>query len=321
MVDIFAVKPHVVSNNIEGFTFLFHGEGGTGKTSVSAEFEGHLIAAFEPGYKLIPGAMGIPMNKWSDFKNLIRQLLTPKGKESYKAIVIDTIGLAFRACLKHVAAQNGVDDIADIPFGKGYSLVKKEFEEAIMSLSRAGFGIVIIAHSEEKDDFVTKEKRVKVDIDKKAYAVAQGLVDFNFYLKKDGVDENGDFITTALTNAPGIESKCRVKLPAEFRFSYENIVKEINNAINGEIVEKGHEVTSERQNLMGVDVNKIPFEELVEKTSALAGELFDQAEVEVRKLITNILGHGISESTKVERHKVETLEEELKALKFTIDNA
>lgn len=97
MIDIFNVKPHEVSRDLRGYTCLFFGAPKTGKTTTAAKFPKPLLLAFEAGYLTIPGVMAQPINKWSEFKQVLKQLKDDKAHEMYENIIVDTVSIICRA--------------------------------------------------------------------------------------------------------------------------------------------------------------------------------------------------------------------------------
>lgn len=76
----------------------------------------------EKGYNAIPGVMAQPINSWSDFLKVLRQLKTDQAKETFDNIIIDTADIAYALCEKYIVNQHGASDIADqkvLPYGKG----------------------------------------------------------------------------------------------------------------------------------------------------------------------------------------------------------
>jgi hypothetical protein len=63
----------------------------TGKTTTAAKFDKALLLAFETGYLAIPGVMAQPINKWSEFKQVLRQLKDDNAKNTFSNIVMDTV--------------------------------------------------------------------------------------------------------------------------------------------------------------------------------------------------------------------------------------
>lgn len=156
-IDIFSVTPHQVSRDMRGYSVLFYGEPKSGKTTTATKFPRHLLLAFEKGYNAIPGAMALPINSWSEFRKALRQLKDVKAREAYETIIIDTADIAYDLCEKYICANarradggTGVDTIGDIAYGKGYTLVAKEFDDCLRSILQMGYGLVMISHSVDK---------------------------------------------------------------------------------------------------------------------------------------------------------------------------
>lgn len=99
------------------------------------------------GYGAISGVKAADVTKWSQFKQILKQLETPQAKEMYETVIIDTVAIAYTLVEQYVCQQNGVQKIADIAFGAGYGAVKKEFEDSLRKVTQLGYGLVLIAHS------------------------------------------------------------------------------------------------------------------------------------------------------------------------------
>ena len=149
-IDIFSVQPHQVSRDMRGYSVFFYGEPKSGKTTIATKFPKHFLLAFEKGYNAIPGAMAQPINSWSEFKKVLKQLKDPKAAERFETIIIDTADIAYDYCEKFICSQHSVDAIGDIPFGKGYTLASKEFDSCLRSIVQMDFGLVLISHSVDK---------------------------------------------------------------------------------------------------------------------------------------------------------------------------
>lgn len=149
-IDLLSITPHQVSRNMRGYSVFFYGEPKSGKTTTASKFPKHLILAFEKGYSAIPGAMAQPINSWSEFRKVLRQLKEPEVQEKFETIIIDTCDIAYDYCEKYICANAGVDAIGDIGYGKGYTLVGKEFDEALRSIVQMNYGLVLISHATDK---------------------------------------------------------------------------------------------------------------------------------------------------------------------------
>ncbi len=305
MSDLLDIKPHQVTSSPLDKVWLFYGEPGTRKTSIAVgNTEQTLLLAFEVGYKFIPGVYAKNITSWVNLKQIVRQLDDSKVSDKYKIIAIDTIGLAYKACVSYVCSQKGVDDIGEIPYGRGYRMAKDEFEKVINSIPQKGYGLNMVAHSDELND----EKNgvsVKVDIDKRPSSVIKGLADFIFYSRKEVKDNSETNEMTvyayAETTNPNIEVKKRARFfPKRIEFTYKNILSALKGAIAEQdefygtksIAEPDFDIYSEEE---------IDFNQLREDVINLANELLDNKKAYniTEKTITNQLPHTrISEATK-----------------------
>ena len=71
---------------MHGYSVFFYGEPKSGKTTIASKFPKHLILAFEKGYSAIPGAMAQPINSWSEFRKVLRQLKDPQVQEKFETV-------------------------------------------------------------------------------------------------------------------------------------------------------------------------------------------------------------------------------------------
>lgn len=232
--NICEIQPNKISPNMKSKFFFFYGEQGTWKTTVASHFPKPLICGFEIGYQFIDNVRAIPMNSWSDMKDLFRQLKSQQAKDTYDTIVFDTISGAYQMCYKYVLGQFGVDNPSDVPFGQGWRKIREEFS-IIKEISKLGYCLVFIAHGKEKEivDSRTKESSVKVsiDLDSSALNTVSELVDFVLYVRKEA-DENGNEQVYAYSSLPNIETKRRMpEFPARMLFTYDNIEKGLADAI------------------------------------------------------------------------------------------
>ena len=65
-IDIFNLKPSVISRDLSGKSFLIYGTRKSGKTSNAVKFPKPLVMGFEKGWNMLSGVYGQPINKWSE---------------------------------------------------------------------------------------------------------------------------------------------------------------------------------------------------------------------------------------------------------------
>ena len=234
-IDLLNLQPSVISRDLKGKFVCIYSIPKAGKTSLACQFPKNLLFGFEHGWNAISGAMAVDITKWSDFKLYLRQLEKAELKEKYNTITIDTVGLAWEMCEQYVCTQNGVQKIADIPWGGGYTACKKEFESCLRKITQLGYGLVIIAHSEKRVEKRSDDSEVEIlgpAIPKRAYDIVNQLVDIIGYIDVTW-DEDGNSERWLYTRkTPSIMAGSRFKyLSPKIKFGYQELVDAIADAI------------------------------------------------------------------------------------------
>lgn len=235
MIDLLNIEPNVVDPSLQGKIFWFYGEPGTRKTSVAAKFPSPLFFATEKGYKFISGVKAAQINNWNEVRQLYRQLKDPKVMETYKTIVFDRADTLYEYCKTYICSVNGIQDLGELAYSAGFRKARIEFNSIIKGIESLGYGIVFITH--DKQDM---EKMTKQDLENNAAKVLRGYSDFIFWLKKENINEQNTVV--AYSQVVGTDSKSRVPYFAtSFEFTYNNLEKELNEAIKRLIIMEGIE--------------------------------------------------------------------------------
>ena len=236
MIDIFNIKPHEVSRDLCGYTILLYGAPKTGKTTTASKFPKALLLAFETGYLAIPGVMAQPVNKWSEFKQILKQLDTDKAHIAFKNIVIDTVDIAYDLCEKYICNQNGISSIGDLGYGKGYALAKKEFDEALRHIPQMGYGLVMISHAQDKtfkDENGDEYQQIVPTLANQPRLVVDRMSDIIGYAHPFQEEDGTVHTTLFMRGTPRFVAGSRFKYtPDSIDFSYDNLVNAIGNAID-----------------------------------------------------------------------------------------
>ena len=303
-VDLSKIQPNIVTPNLADKIWLFYGEMGTRKTSVACKFPKHIMFSYDIGYKMINGAMAVPMQTWSDFKSAVKQLDNVANKERFSVVVIDTVGQAYQACYNYVLTQNGASEPGEIgSYGMGWKKIRNEFETTLRSIVQKGYGLVMLAHSDEveREDKVTKKKvqAIKIDIDKRPDLIIKGLADFVFYLHKEPTDDNQEVPTVyAYSKLIDIDTKARGRyFTPRFEFNYENLLAEMEKAVKLQNAEDGVTVPDGYVADNPYAVKEVNFEQLRKEVIEIGSQLIEHGyENDVNTLLSAVFkGVRISE--------------------------
>lgn len=289
-IDILNIQPTVISKDLRGKFVCIYSLPKVGKTSLACQFPKNLLVGFEHGWNALGGVKPVDIFKWTDFKQVLRQLEKPEAKEMYNTVTIDTVAIAWQLCEDYVCAQNGVQHLADIPWGAGYTACKKEFESCLRKITQLGYGIVIIAHVDKRIEKRADDSEVEIlgpAIPRRCYEIVNQLVDIIGYIDITW-DETGQSQRWLYTRkTPTVMAGSRFKyLAPKIPFGYNELVEAISEAIDkaekidgAKVVEKAEAVAT---------LEELDFFQVRNKASALWKELVgegDASDPEMAKMI------------------------------------
>ena len=254
-IDILNLQPTTISRDLKGKYVLVYGAPKVGKTSFAAKFKKNLLCAFEMGYNAIDGIYAQPIQKWSDFKLLLRQLEQPAAKEKFDTITIDTASIAYDLCEQFVCAQNSVQKISEIPWGQGYTQVKAEFEASLRKITMMGYGLILIAHQEIRKETIDGNdvEFYSPALNKRCYEICNRLVDVIGYIAVEWDAEGNAERWLYTRQTPRVVAGSRYKyLPPKIKFGYQELVDAIGQAIDA---------SAEKDGATVVDVHEAAVEE------------------------------------------------------------
>ena len=323
-IDILNIQPSVVSRDLKGKYVAIYGKEKVGKTSFAASFPKNLILAFEVGTNALSGIRAQKIEKWADFRMVLRQLEKPEAKAMYDTITIDTVSIAWDLCEAYVCAQNGVQKISDIAWGAGYTACKKEYESCLRKITMLGYGIVLISHQTSRIEKTGDGSEIEIlspDIPKRAKEIINQLVDIIGYI---GVEwnENGESIRYLYTRqTPTIMAGSRFKyLAPKIKFGYAELVNAISDAIDAYEKYDGASVVDSIEREESVQVNfydlRAEAQELWKRLVGEGDNVNPEMAQTIAKRVEMIFGHPmkISEITEDQVSLMELVVEEMKDL-------
>lgn len=262
-IDILNLEPTVISRDLKGKYICLFGKPKVGKTTFAVQAPRNLLIAFERGYNAIAGIKAIDIQKWADFKMVLRQLEKPEAQAMYDTISLDTVGIMWEMCEAYICAQNGVQKIGDIPWGGGYSACKKEFENCLRKITMLGYGLIIIAHVDTRIEKAADDSDVEIigpAIPKRAYAIVNQLVDIIGYINVEYDSEGNSHRTLYTRSTPTVMAGSRFPhLPARIPFGYKELTDALATAIETSgrvdgavIVDKQERIVEEKRSFMEV---------------------------------------------------------------------
>lgn len=277
MIDIFAIKPHEVSRDLCGYTVLLYGQPKTGKTTTAAQFPQALLCAFETGYLAIPGVMAQPVNKWSEFKQILKQLDSDQARQQFKNVIVDTVDIAYDLCEKYICNQNGVSTVGDLAYGKGYALAKKEFDEALRKIPQMGYGLVMISHAQDKtfkDENGDEYQQIVPTLANQPRLVVDRMSDIIGYAHPFQEEDGTVHTTLFMRGTPRFVAGSRFKYtPDSIEFSYDNLVNAIGDAIDRQAKDFGGRYVTDAPTTAHMSEPELDFDDLMNQFNTLVSKI------------------------------------------------
>ena len=300
----------------------------TGKTSTAAKFPKALLLAFETGFLTLSGVYAQPINKWSEFKQVIKQLKDGKAHEQFSNIVIDTCDIAYDLCEKYICNQAGVSSINELPYGQGWSKASKEFDECLRAIPQMGYGLVLISHSQDKtfkDEDGNEYNQIVPTLANRPRLIVDRMSDIIGYAHPVQEEDGTTHTVLYMRGTPRFIAGSRFKYtPDKIEFTYDNLVNAISEAIDKQADEdNGKFVTEKRTTAYEVEPEKdfeammAEFKDLTHKIQKAAGDEFKTKWAPKIVEITNkYLGVGkkINDCTPAQSEQVELILSDLKDL-------
>lgn len=303
--SLLSIKPHQVSKDLRGYSVLFYGTPKSGKTTIASKFPHSLLLAFEKGYNAIPGAMAKDINSWGDFKKTLRELNDNEVKSLFETVVIDTADIAYTYVEKYICGQmsdmkNSYDNIADIPYGKGYKMAMTEFDECIRRILQMGYGLVLISHSEDKtftDENGNEYSQIVPTLDKRARLVCERTCDIIGFSKAVNT-EDGTKTKLFMRGTPRYVAGSRFAYtPDVIDFTYTNLVNAIAGAIE-KIENEGGAVTDARNQSVTREVT-YDFPAMMDEFQTIVGKMMQTGSPNAAAKITEIVESHLGKGKKV----------------------
>lgn len=295
--DIFNPQVSVIAKGLEGKVITIYGSNNLGKTKQATRMEKPFYLGFEKGIRAISGIPFLPINNWTDFKKINKQLTNPKtldqAKGLYQTIIFDEVYTSALYCQDFLCKKHGVETIGD--GNGGYGLWKEyetEFWTEIDKLLGTGYTLVFISHQEE-----TKEGKAIPKGDKRSIKPIIDNSDIVVYLTSNGVDEERNVIKSSAWFAETDEFFARSRfdyidtyLP---EFTAENLEKVIAVAIERQEEAEGIKAVSYEEQNERYKSDALNYDDLMEQIVDAGGKLAEAERLdELTEVVEKHLGVG-----------------------------
>lgn len=304
-IDIFNIKPNVVTRDLSGKSFLIYGERKSGKTTNACKFPKPILLGFEKGYGFLDGIIAQPINSWKEALDVKKQLL--KDAESaekenrdtvFKSVIVDTIDIAYDLCEKYIVDKEGVDYLDETEKMRGYRALSREYDKFFQEIVKAGYTLICISHATTKQIKENGEKYDKTipTVPDRGFLVVSRLVDVCAYASYESDEQGSIHSMLTLRGNKHLEAGSRSPYMSEkIPFTYEALRDDMAHAIDMQ-KEHGATVVNEEVNLFKDNEDKsekVDFDDLVAEIGKHAKALYAAEKTnDYKKIVAEYLGKG-----------------------------
>lgn len=285
-----------------------------GKTTLATQMEGSLLLAFEAGYNALPGVMAQDVLTWGEMKQIFRELKKPEVKSIYKVVVVDTIDVAADKCKKYICQQNGIEELGDLGYGKGWSKFKDEFNDVFRGLTQLGYAVFFLGHDKEAKDDNGNVTNIRPALSNSTREIIGGMADIYGYAKQNG-SENSILVLRDRTGF--IECGCRFKyIPDAIEMNYQTLVNTIHTAIDKEAAEHDNKFVTDEK-MSKPEIPTYDFDVLMNEFQEVVGKLMQKDALnggKITEIVDKYLGKGkkVSDATRDQAEIIYLINSEIK---------
>lgn len=216
---------------------LVYGKPHAGKTTFAATFPEAIILSTDGNYKhtdipailledrmtkTLDSGIEIDVDGWDYFEETVDELIKDT---QYETIILDLVQDVYELAKKKVLTKEGVTEEADLPHGRGWSLVRIEFLRVMKKLLKIDKNIVLITHSVEYPG------GIKTTLSDRLYNSLTGYVDIFTYLNQEYIDgQNQRVLYTQTLPGAGDSGNRFGLINAKIFATYDSLKQEIINA-------------------------------------------------------------------------------------------
>jgi hypothetical protein len=260
------------------------GKTGDGKTyslnkllnNFSTDGKKPLFLMFESRYANIPGIMAVKISSIPELKQVISQLKSPKAKEQYSCVIIDTMDKCEEMMEQYTVNSKDSEILADVgEYGKGFKYFNNVLR-LIGEIRNAGFVTHVVAQAYPQNYPKPNDKDtywgMKFSNKKTLQYITQDafLVGLLYKEEENGIEKRyltfqKSYILPDLKDTFGLPSKILLE---EFETTLSNTIQALG----------ADNLTTEK--IVNEKVNVVDFKAIIERGKLLGGKLFESGKVE-----------------------------------------
>lgn len=256
MQNLFELQENKVTTNLNGYSMVIMGETGDGKTytldkilrSLSTDGKKPLFIMLEDRYQHIPNIMALRVHNIPELLTYVAQLKSPKAKELYSCIVIDTADKLDTMIEKYVAQSKEVEITGELNFGTGNKYIKSRLF-FIDELRNDGWTVHFAMQCWKNTNIMTQKTTYDHKLNKETWAKISHDAYLIGYIGKDQSNLK-DRLLTFEKNYEMVNLKDSIGLPKTIKASeFKDVLEKSIMNIEGAVFTKEETINTKTQEI------------------------------------------------------------------------
>lgn len=174
----------LMEKDITPKVFFIWGQSMHGKTYLAKQFPNPIILNTDGNGKKID-TPHIDILDFEQFVGALKEI--EEGNHSYETIVIDLVDDIKTFMEDYICKKHGVENLADAPFGKGFSDAKSIWKRLMIRLSQLPYTVIFISHIIQVTDEYDKNTMIEQpSLEQKYLNMTKGRTDVMIKCQKIG---------------------------------------------------------------------------------------------------------------------------------------
>ncbi|MDG0860394.1 ATP-binding protein [Staphylococcus equorum] len=182
-INLNNLEPIKASTDLSSYTAFIYGTPKIGKTTFVHNLYGDrvLFLATEKRHKVLVGAYVQDISSWPEFLTSISQLRSPKMKERFDVIAIDTVENLYSMLESYILAKYNKTEFGQVEWGKDWVDLKNDWKNGLQMIEKIGYSPVFISHAIQKTERIPVSGILQEQVNETMSLVKDKKTDEEYY--------------------------------------------------------------------------------------------------------------------------------------------
>lgn len=342
-INLNNLEPIKASTDLSSYTAFIYGTPKIGKTTFVHNLYGDrvLFLATEKRHKVLVGAYVQYISSWPEFLTAISQLRSPKLKESFDVIAIDTVENLYSMLESYILAKYNKTEFGQVEWGKDWVDLKNDWKNGLQMIEKIGYSPIFISHATQKTERIPVSGILQEQVNETMTLVSDKKSGEEYYEFLKYVPDLKDKVMAPInkmvdnilfmnvTTDENLKEHRVIYLRETLQWqagsTFDGIkpviplsAQDYKDAVNEAIKKIDPSLTKDEKESTSMEEDKIDFDELMKEAKELAMKYHELDRMdEVNRIVEEVFGAG-NKLVDADKHQVQPLTVAVERLKNSL---